>query len=74
MTQLIVSLEDNSMLSEIKRAILMLRGVTSVRDTQPTEIVNPNTLKALNELENGETVVCEDFNEYLKLVNRELPD
>lgn len=34
MTQLIVSLEDTSMLSDIKNAIRLLRGVVSVRESK----------------------------------------
>lgn len=74
MTQLIVSLEDASMLSDIKKAIRMLRGVASVRVSETSDIPNSTTIRAIEELESGQTVVCEDFNAYMNLVNRDLPD
>lgn len=74
MTELIVSLEDNSMLADIKKAIRMLRGVASVRVSKIPDIPNATTIKAIKELECGDTVVCENFEEYLKLVDRELSD
>ncbi len=72
MTQLIVSLEDASMLSEIKKAIRLLRGVTSVSERVIDETPNPTTLKAIDELENGQTIQCADFDSYLNLVSGEL--
>ncbi len=74
MTQLIVSLEDASMLSDIKKAIRMLRGVASVRVSETSDIPNSTTIRAMEELENGQTVVCQDFNAYMNLVSRDLPD
>lgn len=74
MTQLIVSLEDSSMLSDIKKAIRKLKGVASVSVSESADLPNVTTAKAIQELEKGDTVVCEDFNAYLKLVSRELPD
>lgn len=74
MTQLTVYLEDSAILPDIKRAIRMLRGVASVRESEPLECPNPTTLKAMEELEQGKTTICSDFNDYLKLVNNDLPD
>ena len=74
MTQLIVSLEDASVLADIKKAIGMLRGVASVKESTISDDINATTLKAIEEVERGDTFVCEDFEEYLKLVGRELPD
>lgn len=74
MTQLIVSLEDASVLADIKKAIGMLRGVVSVKESTIPDNINATTLKAIEEVERGDTFVCEDFEEYLKLVGRELPD
>lgn len=45
MTQLIVSLEDASMLSEIKKAICLLKGVASVKVSKRLQI---NISKTLN--------------------------
>lgn len=72
MTQLIVSLEDASMLSEIKKAIRLLRGVTSVSERVIDETPNSTTLKAIDDLENGKTIQCADFDSYLNLVSGEL--
>ena len=74
MTQLIVSLEDSSMLADIKNAIRMLKGVASVKVSKSANIPNATTIKAITELDNGNTIVCKDYNDYLKLVSRELPD
>lgn len=74
MTQLIVSLEDTSMLSEIKHAISCLKGVISVNVSQTEDKPNSTTLQAIYEVEHGQTMLCEDFGEYLKLVDGELPD
>ncbi len=75
MTQLIVSLEENTTLIEdIKRAIKMLRGVTSVRETQSTPTYNAQTIKAFQELEEGNTVVCDSYEDYKNLINETLQD
>ena len=50
MTQLIVSINDNSMLSEIKHAIGMFRGVVSVTERDNNYTPNETTLKAMNEV------------------------
>ena len=65
MTQLIVNIEDVSLLSELKRAIMMLRGVVSISEK---ENVNETTLKAMEEAKNGNTIKCSSFEEYLNLV------
>lgn len=74
MTQLIVSLEDTSMVGDIKKAIRLLKGVASVKVSKSPDQPNPQTLKAIADLEAGDTIVCKDFNDYLKLVENELPD
>lgn len=74
MTQLIVSLDDSSMIGDIKQAIRLLRGVVSVRETGKEDYPNAGTLRAIEELESGNTTLCSDFDAYLKLVSRELPD
>lgn len=71
MTQLIVSLEDNSMLGDIKKAIKLLRGVVSVKtiaSPKNSSQINAETEEAIKELENGGGIVCEDMASYLKLV------
>ncbi len=74
MTQLIVSINDNSMLSEIKHAIGMFRGVVSVTERENTYTPNETTLKAMNEVECHDTIVCESFSDYLKLVSDDIQD
>lgn len=74
MAQLIVSLEDNSLIGDIKKAIKMLRGVVSVKECDVNELPNDTTVAAIDELESGNTIVCEDFESYLKLVDGELQD
>lgn len=74
MAQLIVSLEDNSLTGDIKKAIKMLRGVVSVRECDVNELPNDTTVAAIDELESGNTIVCEDFESYIKLVDGELQD
>ena len=64
MTQLIVNIEDVSLLSELKRAIMMLRGVVSISEK---ENVNETTLIAMEEAKNGNTIKCSSFEEYSSL-------
>lgn len=67
MTQLIVDVEDISLLAELKRAIMMLKGVGSI--TERTDIAfNEITLEAMNDAKMGNTIKCHSFEEYLKLV------
>ena len=65
MTQLIVNIEDVSLLSELKRAIMMLRGVVSISEKKN---VNETTLKAMEEAKNGNTIKCSSFEGYLETV------
>ena len=69
MTQLIINIEDTSLLSELKQAIKMLRGVgsVSVKHSKNT-VINKATLKAMEEAKTSATVKCESFEEYLELV------
>jgi len=69
MTQLIVNIEDTNLLSELKQAILMLRGVVSISERGEASIgLNETTLTAMEEARSGETIKCNSFEEYLKLV------
>ncbi len=69
MTQLIVNIEDTSLLAELKRAIMLLRGVSSITEwTDTTDVFNETTLKAMNEAKIGDTIKCRSFEDYLKLV------
>ena len=68
MTQLIVNVEDISLLSDLKKAIMMLRGVASISEKNDVSNVNTDTLKAMEEAKAGNTIKCNSFEEYLKLV------
>ncbi len=69
MTQLIVNIEDTSLLAELKRAIMLLRGVSSITEwTDTTDVFNETTLEAMNEAKIGDTIKCRSFEDYLKLV------
>lgn len=68
MTQLIVSIEDATVLSDIKKAIRLLRGVTSVKVCKKEVCSNKTTVQAIEDAANGRTIKCGDFNGYLKLV------
>ena len=69
MTQLIVNVEDISLLGELKRAIMMLRGVGSITEkTDLTTVPNETTLRAMEEAKAGNTIKCSSFEEYLKVV------
>lgn len=74
MTQLIVSVEDASLLGDIRSAIKLLRGVASVSVGYEDDMSNPVTLKAMHEAESGRTIVCDTMEDYLKLVSDELQD
>lgn len=75
MTQLIVSLDDKALLPDVKAAIRMLRGVTSV-EVCKEEKKEPNakTLQAMREVESGDTIVCDTMDDYLKLVGYDVQD
>ncbi len=68
MTQLIVSIEDISVLADIKKAIKLLRGVSSVKVCKNGARPNSATIKAIEDAANGRTIKCGDFSGYLKLV------
>lgn len=73
MTQLIVSVENKSLLNEIKKAIELLRGVSDV-EICASDIPNLTTLAAFREAEEGNTIVCDSMEEYLRVVRDELQD
>lgn len=68
MTQLIVSIDDASVLADIKKAIRLLRGVSSVKVCKNKVHPNKTTIQAIEDAANGKTIKCGDFNGYLKLV------
>ncbi len=72
MTQLIVSLNENTIAADIKKAIRMLRGVADVKVFKDSAA--SKTMKAIKEMRNGDTVICQNMDEYLKLVSDEVQD
>ena len=60
--QVIVTLEDGAALSEIRKALLLIRGVASVHvahgDNLITPAVRTKIRKARKESADGETIVC----------------
>lgn len=68
MTQLIVSIEDVSILDDVKNAIRMLRGVSSVKVGKNEDVPNSLTVNAINAAMNGDTIKCGNFDSYLKFV------
>lgn len=69
MKQLIVNVEDISLLSELKQAIKMLRGVGAILERdEEKECVNKDTLQAIEDAKAGRTIKCDTFEDYLDLV------
>ena len=69
MTQIIVNVEDVSLLAELKRAIMMLRGVGSITERiDGATVSNETTLRAMEDAKAGNTIKCSSFEEYLKAV------
>ncbi len=68
MTQLIVTIEDLELLPELKQAIKMLRGVKDITVCDTTDISNETTKQAIKEWQEGKTIKCKDFEEYLMKV------
>ena len=69
MTQIIVNIEDASLLNDIKRAIALLRGVASiVENKDASSDSNSTTIEAMNDAKAGNTIKCNSFEDYLNLV------
>ncbi len=66
MTQLIVSVDNQSMIEDIKNAIMMIKGVISVNMGKNN--LNQTTLTAIEDAMNGNTIRCATFDDYKKLV------
>ena len=62
--QMIITLEDNALIADIKRALKLIRGVASVRvatindDKSITPTLRRSINKARRELSKGETIKC----------------
>ncbi len=69
MAQLVVSVDDISLLRNIQNAISLLRGVSEVKlATDDSEILNETTVKAIEASRRGELTYCSDFDDYLAKV------
>jgi len=68
MTQLIVTIEDVSLLPDLKKAIKMLRGVSTISVKKSENKINTTTLRAIQDAKEGRTIKCESFEEYLEKV------
>ena len=62
--QVIITLEDNALIADIKKALKLIRGVASVRvatlndDKTITPAIRRSIKKARCEFANGETISC----------------
>lgn len=62
--QMIITLEDNALIADIKKALKLIRGVASVRvatindDKTITTAMRRSINKARREYANGETISC----------------
>lgn len=67
--QLIITLEENAVASEIRKALKMIRGVASVRmsrakdDRHVTPALRRSIQKAREESASGDTIVCNNIDE-----------
>lgn len=69
MIQLILNIEDTSLLSQIKKACVFMRGVGTIYSCKRNEAMpNKATRKAMEEAKMGDTIKCANFEEYLKSV------
>ena len=66
--QLVVTVENASMLNNVKKAIMMLKGVTEIKVCKGKEVPNATTRKAIEAARNGELTYCSSFEDYLQKV------
>lgn len=63
-SQMIITLEDNALVADIKQALMLIKGVASVRvatigdDNTITPAIRRSINKARREYANGETIKC----------------
>ena len=71
--QMIITLEDNALIADIKKALKLIRGVASVRvatindDKTITPAMRRSINKARREYANGETISCSTPEEMQRL-------
>ncbi|GAB6869039.1 MAG: hypothetical protein Q4F50_10795 [Bacteroides sp.] len=68
MTQLIVTVEDASLLSDLKKAIRLLRGVGGISVKKEKITPEERTKRAMRDAKEGRTIKCESFQDYLEKV------
>lgn len=65
--QMIVTLEDHATVAEIRKALLLIRGVASVRMARNDNTISPalrtKIKKARKESADGQTIVCSSTEE-----------
>lgn len=65
--QMIVTLEDHATVAEIRKALLLIRGVASVRMARNDNTISPalrtKMKKARKESADGQTIVCSSTEE-----------
>lgn len=66
MTQLVVNVEDASVIGDIKKAISMLKGVSKV--TVCKNEAQKKTIQAIEEMKSGDTIKCISMEDYLEKV------
>ncbi len=66
MEQLLVTIEDSSMTVSLKKAIMLLKGVTDIKRYTPKTTARKQTLKAIADYKKGNAIECDDFEDYLK--------
>lgn len=67
MTQLIVSIDNPSMIADIRKAIKMIKGVVAVKADKPK--LNKTTIAAIKDAAEGNTIHCGAFENYKNLVS-----
>ncbi len=62
-----ITLEENAVVSDIKKALKMIRGVASVRVANPSkaEVPNKTTIKAINDVKAGKTFKASSVDDLL---------
>ena len=63
-----ITLEENAVVSDIKKALKMIRGVASVRVANPSkaEVPNKTTIKAKNDVRAGKTFKASSVDDVFK--------
>ena len=67
MTELVVQIEDASLVADIKRAIKMLRGVAGV--TIPKRQKKTGLQKSIDEVHSGKLYVAKDVDDLMNQLN-----